>query len=304
METLRQLLPSPSNLIVFEAAARCGSFTGAGVELGMSQAAVSFAIRKLEEDLGAQLFLREHRRVTLTDAGSRFFNDVAMGLGQIRRSITQIKSRARDRHVTISASTAFASYWMLPRLDRFRAELTGIDLRFETSDRDTDIIAENIPLAIRRGNAPFRGCESALLADEILVALASPRYLDRAGRPANAADLAKHQLIHLEEPYRPCPAWPDWFAAAGVTYPSRAQGLLMNDYALVVQAMVEGQGIALGWRHLTDRLVASGTLVKADPCELVADAGYHVLWPRDLPLSEEAAKVRDWLLAERGPFAA
>ena len=77
METLRQLLPSPSSLIVFEAAARCGSFAGAGLELGMSQAAVSFAIRKLEEDLGAQLFLREHRRATLTDAGSRFFNDVS-----------------------------------------------------------------------------------------------------------------------------------------------------------------------------------------------------------------------------------
>ena len=303
MENLRQILSSPASLVVFEAAARLESFTEAGLELGMSQAAVSLAIRKLEADLGAQLFRREHRRVALTEAGSRFFHDVSMGLGQIRRAAVALKSRAQGGHVTISASTAFASYWMLPRLERLRAELGGIDLRMETSERDTDIVAEAIPLAIRRGNAPFAGYESALLADEIIVPLASPRYLDRAGYPATPGELARHRLIHLEEPYRPCPAWPDWFRAMGLGAPSRAEGLLINDYALVVHAMMEGQGIGLGWRHLTDGLVNAGTLVAVGP-ELAVKAGYHLVWARDVPLGEEAAKVRDWVLAERGPFAA
>ena len=303
MESLRQIFSSPASLVVFEAAARHGSFTEAGRELGMSQAAVSLAIRKLEADLGAQLFARAHRRVQLTEAGSRFFNDVSVGLGQIKRAAIALRARAQGGHVTISASTAFASYWMLPRLERLRAELPGVDLRMETSDRDTDIMAEAIPLAIRRGNAPFAGCESALLADEIIVPLASPRYIDRAGWPQTPGELARHRLIHLEEPYRPCPAWPDWFRGMGVGTPSRAEGLLINDYALVVQAMMEGQGIGLGWRHLTDGLVEAGVLMVVGP-ELAVKAGYHLVWPRDIPLSEEAAKVRDWVLAERGPFAA
>lgn len=303
MESLRHMLPTASGLVVFEAAARHGSFTGAGDELGMSQAAVSLHIRKLEAALGTMLFRREHRKVQLTEAGSRFFNDVAMGLGQIRRSISAMKARAAGGHVTISASTAFASYWMLPRLERLRAELPGIDLRMETSDRDTDIMAENIPLAIRRGNAPFAGYESAPLADEIIVPLASPRYVERAGLPQTPGELARHRLIHLEEPYRPCPAWPDWFAAMGCGAPAQAEGLRINDYALVVQAMLDGQGVALGWRHLTDPLVADGKLVPVGP-QLAVKAGYHVIWARDLALGEAAAKVRDWVLAERGPFAA
>ena len=304
MESLRHLLPSPTGLIIFEAAARTGSFTAAGAELGMSQAAVSFAIRKLEAELDAKLFQREHRRVRLTEAGSRFYNDVSSGLAQISRSVSALKSRGRERHVTISASTAFAAYWMLPRLDQFRADLPGIDLRMETSDRDTDITAENIPLAIRRGRAPFRGYESAILADELVTPLASPRYLDRAGRPRHVRELLSHKLIHLEEPYRYRPGWAEWFADAGVAYAAPPDGLRINDYALVVQAMLEGQGIALGWRYITDRLVASGALVPLVGHEFKpSEAAHHVLWARDVPLSEAAAKVRDWLLAQCGPFA-
>jgi len=108
MDTLRRLLPSPGHLIAFEAAGRLGSFTDAGRERNMSQAAVRYAVRGLERQLGLRLFRREHRRVTLTDAGARFFADVTQGLGVIRRSAETLRAEARGDHVT------------LDRVDRFR----------------------------------------------------------------------------------------------------------------------------------------------------------------------------------------
>ena len=116
MQSLRHLLPSAGALIVFEAAARLSSFTAAGRELGMSQAAVSYAIKGLEAQLGASLFQRRHRQVGLTEAGGRFFADVTLGLSHIRKSAEELKALAGGLHVTLSASAAFASFWMVPRL--------------------------------------------------------------------------------------------------------------------------------------------------------------------------------------------
>ena len=74
--------------------------------------------------------------------------------------------------------------------------------------------------------------------------------------------------------------------------------MLINDYVLVIQAVMEGQGIALGWRHLTDRLIASGLLVRLTGHAMLTGKGFHVAWPKNRPLSESAEKVRDWLAAQ------
>lgn len=144
MQNLRRLLPSAGNLIVFEAAGRLESFTRAADELAMTQAAVSYAIRALETQLGAVLFRRAHRAVHLSDAGRRFHAEVSAALEQIRRAAEEIRERGRDNIVTLAGSTAFASMWMLPRLSRFREDLPDIDLRIQTSDRDLDLRYEPV----------------------------------------------------------------------------------------------------------------------------------------------------------------
>jgi DNA-binding transcriptional LysR family regulator len=125
MRSLRAVLPAPSALFAFEAAARLGSFTRAASELGITQAAVSYAVKQLEARLGQPLFLRQHRRVALTEAGERFFQDVSIGLGHIRRSAETLMSRGAAGHVTLSCSTAFASWWMLPRRRWSRSRPAG-----------------------------------------------------------------------------------------------------------------------------------------------------------------------------------
>jgi DNA-binding transcriptional LysR family regulator len=300
MATLRQLLPSVGGLVVFEAAGRRSSFTAAARELGMTQAAVSYAVRRLERHLGTPLFHREHRQVRLTDAGARFFADVSLGLSHIHRSAEELRAIATGPHVTLSASTAFASFWMVPRLGRFRQDLPEVELRIQTADRDVDLIAENIPLGIR-GGAPdeWPRYELAPLAPEEIYAVCGASYRAQHGIPATVEDLLSHILIHHEEPFRAAATWRDWLESAGVDGRLTPKGLQINDYVLVVQAAIEGQGIALGWNHLTSRLVESGLLVRVTDHRLTTGNFFSVAWPRDRSLHGPARSVRDWLCAQR-----
>ena len=299
MQSIRHLLPSAGSLFVFEAAGRHSSFTEAGRELGMSQAAVSYAIRRLEEQLGVPLFRREHRRVRLTDAGDRFFADVTLGLSHIRKSAEDLRSLVADTHVTLAGSTAFAAYWMMPRLQRLRDEMPGIDLRIHTSDRDIDLVSEGIPLGIRCGRPedwPEYHCRR--LAVEEIFAVAGTVYAAEHGLPDSVAAMADHQLIDLEEPYRPAANWATWFASAGINSAVARRGLLINDYVLVIQAVLEGQGIALGWRHLVEPMIAAGLVVRVTDHVMTTGKAYFIVWPRNRNLTASAARVRDWLAVQ------
>lgn len=301
METLRSLLPSLNSLVVFEAAGRLSSFTAAAHELHMTQAAVSYAINRLEDHLGAALFLREHRRVRLSEAGRRFHADVSIGLSHIQRSALDLRAVATGSHVTLACSTAFAAFWMVPRMAKFREELPQIDLRIQTADRDLDLLGEGIPLAIRGGNpVDWPQYQAEPLAPEQIFPVCGASYLSGRDRPVQAADLLAHQLIHLEEPFRSAATWKDWFASVGIDGRRVPRGLQINDYVLVVQSVIEGQGVALGWRHLVEGLVNKGVLVRLTDHMLATGMAFHVVWPREAKLSRSALQVRDWLLAQRG----
>ncbi|ESR23755.1 LysR substrate-binding domain-containing protein [Lutibaculum baratangense] len=299
MDNLRRILPSAGALVVFEAAGRLGGFTAAARELGMSQAAVSYAVRGLEEQLGVPLFRRAHRRVVLTDAGARFFADVTQGLSQIRRSAEELRAQVQGRHVTLAASTAFASLWMTPRLQRLREDLPGVDLRIQTSDRDLDLRTERIQLGIRGGTpGEWPDCDASPFAVEEIDAVASPAYLRSNGHPETPEELVRHRLIHLDEPHRPAATWTEWFRSAGVDPRHTPRGLVVNDYALVIQAVMEGQGVALGWRHLTARLVETGLLVRVGAHSLKTGRAFYVVWNTAHDLPRTALEVRDWLLRQ------
>lgn len=300
METLRSLVPSINGLVVFEAAGRLSSFTGAARELGMTQAAVSYTIARLEEHLGTALFVREYRRVRLSDAGQRFHADVSIGLSHIQRSARDLRAVATSGHVTLSCSTAFASFWMVPRMARFRDAFPHIDLRIQTADRDLDLLAEGIPLAVRGGDPKsWTNYASEPLAPEEIYPVCGASYLADRDLPRTEADLLQHQLIHLEEPYRTAATWGDWFAAVGIERRQIPKGLQINDYVLVIQSVMAGQGVALGWQHLVGHLVESGVLVKLTKHVLATGMQFHVIWPNELAMSRSALQVRDWLLAQR-----
>jgi DNA-binding transcriptional LysR family regulator len=301
MNQLRRILPSANALLAFEAAARLGSFTKAARELGVTQAAVSYSMRQLETALGVSLFARRHRRVELTESGERFYHDVSLGLAHILRSAEDLRRQHGDRHVTLSVSTAFASHWMLPRLADFRQKHTEIDLRLQTTDKDVDLVAEGISLGIRRGEGHWPGCGSARFADEEILPLCSPAFLAAEGPFESLEALARGKLIHLDEPFRPRPGWADWFAALGLPFQDRGEGLRLNDYALVIQAALEGQGVALGWAHLTRDLMRQGLLIPARPERWQGRQGFYVVWPLGQLDNDDCRAVRSWLLEQSAP---
>ncbi|MDI7861529.1 LysR substrate-binding domain-containing protein [Rhizobiaceae bacterium n13] len=299
MESLRRLLPSATSLIIFEAAGRHENFTRAAEELGMSQAAVSYAMRTLEDQLGVPLFRRVHRAVELTDVGERFHADVSAGLTRIQKSAEEIRAKGREVNVTLAASTAFASMWMLPRLAQLRADLPDIDLRIQTSVRDLDLDEEPIPLGVRGGDpATWPRYHAALLAPEVVNAVASPAFVEQHGFPETPQALTRHRLIRLEEPVREACDWPQWFQSAGISYQPQSHGLAINDYVLVIQAVLSGEGIALGWEHLTERQTRSGLLVPVGNHVLRTGQAFYVVWPRSRELNAHARRVRDWLLEQ------
>lgn len=302
MTSLRRLVPSINSLVVFEAAGRHLSFSSAGRELGMTQAAVSYAVSRLEAQLGVALFIREHRRVRMSEAGRRFHADVSLGLSHIQRSAESLRTVASESHVTLSCSTAFAAYWMVPRMQAFREDLPEIDLRIQTSDRDLDLASEGIPLGIRGGRPEdWPDDDYAVLARERIYPVCSASYRSRFAAELSPADLVTHRLIHLEEPYRAAAVWREWFASAGLRPQALPNALQINDYVLVIQSVIEGQGVALGWHHLVGGLVDKGVLSRLTDHVLETALNFHVTWPRATPLSASAAKVRDWLVANRDP---
>jgi DNA-binding transcriptional LysR family regulator len=297
MESLRHLLPSFRGIVVFEAAGRKSSFTAAGVELGMTQAAVSYAIKALEDELGLALFEREHRAVRLTEAGRKLHDNCVIGLGLISRSIAELQPAKTQSHVTLSVSTAFATLWMVPRMQQIRHDLPDIEIRLHTADRDLNIAAENIPLGIRGGHpADWSRYDCAKFADEEIVAIAAPDYLKRHGTPQTPSDLITHNLAHLDEPFRKAASWAEWLQSAGVTLPANTRGLRSNEYVPVVQAALDGEGIALGWLHLVKNYIASGRIVAVTDHVMRTGDAFYVVWPKGRPLAANAKRVKDWIV--------
>lgn len=296
MQELWRLLSSPRNLVVFEAAARHGSFTRAAKELNIQQPAVSAAIRQMEQSLGASLFQRAHKKVTLTAAGQRLFADATATFEQMLHSARAVRQLSQNDHVTLNASSAFNTYWMVPRLYELHERHPAIDLRLQSSDREPDIDAETISLAVRRGSGNWPDVHAALIAEEAIFPVASPQVMSTAINLKTVPNLLHERLIHLEEPIRERPTWQQWFASFDIATPTPDAGLRLNDYALVLQAAMSGEGFAFGWAHIVDPLIAKGLLSARQDWTWRTEVGFYLVWSRTRPLSPPAKQVRDWIL--------
>ncbi len=295
MRKLLQKIQSPTALFAFEAAARHLSFTRAARELNVSQPAVSLSVKRLEEALGTSLFERRHRSIELTPAGEKFHADVSFGLMHILNSAESVSNRRTEEYVALSCSTAFAHYWMLPRLATFRRDNPDIDFRLQTTDKDLDIAEEGIAFAVRLGAGSWPGYHALRLGPERVYPVCSPAYLERVGTPTSDAQLMSLDLLHLEEPFRRRTGWREWFAAQGLEYDDSGHGLRLNDYALVIQAAIAGEGIAYGWHHIVERLVAQGLLKRLGKSVYDVGQGHYVIWPQRQEPGHRAQRVLAWL---------
>ncbi|MEM7215034.1 MAG: LysR substrate-binding domain-containing protein [Pseudomonadota bacterium] len=290
-------LSSPKSVIVFDAAARLGSFTLAADELNMQQPSVSAAIKQLEQTIGVQLFLRGHRKVALTNAGERLFSGVNQGLNGIERAMDAVQEMRQSAHVTLNSSSAFSYYWMIPKLHLLRELHPEIDLRMQTSDREPNLDIENIDLGIRLGNGNWDDCHSKRIADEAIFPVASPLVMASAKNLRAIPNLLHERLIHLEEPIRERPTWEQWFNHHGIRDCKLQKGLRLNDYAMVLQAAVAGEGFAFGWRHIVQNLIDRNLLTGREEWTWKTGNGFFLVWSKTKPLSHQSTLVRDWIVS-------
>jgi len=285
---------SDRGLRVFAAAASLGSLTAAARQLGMGQPAVSHAITRLESSIGTALLHRSRTGVLTTSAGHALLIELKPALARIDEAVALARSGQNDKDVvSISVSTSLASWWLLPRLPEFKRAHPDVSLRLVTADSDAAVDMSSIDLWIPLGRIDRPDLDSAVLCREELIPVAAPSLARQLSDGASGS--TKAPLLHLEERYEPRFNWHQWFAAQDVDVPDHLPGDRSNDYSLVLQAALDGQGVALGWAHIIASLIADGQLVPlAEP--MGTDAPFVILSSRRRQLSPGASALRDWLV--------
>lgn len=302
MEKLRNLLPSANTLFAFEAAARLNSFTLAAEELNVSQPAVSHAIKTLESSLGKPLFHRSHRRIELTAQGRQFYRDVTAGLEHIYYSANDLQLNKARETLTISGSTLFMQYWMLPRLQDFESKFPELNLRLHATDRDVSLQTEGIDISIRLGDGKWADYDVSLFADELVYPVCTPDYLEKNSKITSEIDLLNHQLLYVDEPFRIRMTWKDWFRDAGISEQNMPtnipKGIIFNDAQLCIQAALSGAGVALGWHHISAPMIEKGDLIAPVKHRFAGQNAMYLITPREAQITLNTQKVRSWMLEE------
>lgn len=282
---------SYDSLKIFDTVARSLSMTKAADEVHQSKGSISYQVGKLEADLGFRLFERAHATLELTEEGRRLWHVSQTALSQIDREIEDLRGTTSGA-VTIGALTYFSSRWLSPRLTRFFEANPGISLRIEPLNSVDMMRSLKIDMAVLWGIGGWEGHKSELLLSLPAVPTAN-RVLAEQVKQLGLAE-AVRQLPLLGDSSGDA-GWRAWHKAAGLPYaPSRAS-LTIPDSNSRVQAVVDGQGIAL-WDDLVASEFGDGTLVRLSDVR-VENAGYFLVFT-DQPMSQSAEAFLDWLRAE------
>jgi LysR family glycine cleavage system transcriptional activator len=299
MHPLRRRLPSLNQLFTVEAVGRHLSFTAAAAELGISQPAVSKAIRTIEDSLGFALFDRQHRGLNMTPKGAAFYREVRAALHRVHTALEEL-SPARDiPTVRVSFSASFVALWLLPRVPDFAALYPNIMLHLEESDSDgLDLAAGKLDFSARLGDGVWPGLRSTFLVAERIGAVASPAYLARRPGLSDATTLLTADLIHVDEPRRVRLGWRDWFADLGVQPPHPRAGLTVSDYNAAIDAALMGQGVALGWEHLVAGKIAEGALQWIGADRIETGQNIYLIEQTGQAEAPHLARFRSWITGQ------
>jgi LysR family glycine cleavage system transcriptional activator len=283
-------LPPFIALRTLEAAARHRSYSRAAEELFVTHGAVSQQIRRLEAELGLCLFVRRGNRMEPTPAAVQLAGRVRKAVGILADGVAEAEAQGKATPLVLSAVHAMAGRWLIPRLSRLPEAVGGLELQM--SERLADFTTDGVDCAIRHGRGPWPGAEQVHLMTEHWFPVCSPAFLAR--HPiAEPADLTRAPLLtHTDY------GWGLWFAAQGLDAPPPRAGLSFDDSAVLVDAAMQGLGVALAREFLVVHALAEGRLVRPLSGQLRANADYHFLWRADAAKLPRILALRDWLVAE------
>jgi DNA-binding transcriptional LysR family regulator len=296
----RDALPSLRALAVFETAARYENFTATARELNVSQAAVSKTIQHLESELGCKLFTRSGRTIRLTRTGRDLYERARSALDYLEEGCAHIRAGDKGRAVTVAANTAVSHFWLGPRLRRYADHAPSDPVRLITSDRDSDLTDESNDLAVLYGYEQRMGWSQARLFHEELVPVAARSYLGQADLmdrlPLTSDTIAGLSVLDYE---LQGPGWTNfgtWLEWAGVEDHPRERHRIFSSYALAVDAMLDGEGLALASRPLLPKLLGDGEVVEVSNLRLRTERAYFLAFRPDRKLSDPAQRLFQWLI--------
>jgi LysR family transcriptional regulator, glycine cleavage system transcriptional activator len=285
-------LPPLSTLPVLEAAARLQSFSAAAEELHVTHGAVSHQIRSLEDYLGVRLFSREGRRVTITPDGAQLAEQVRQALSQIASAVESVSPRARESRLTISVLPSFASRWLMPHMGSFLERHPELEVHVQAALGLANFTSDGVDVAIRFGRGPWPGVHIERIAGDSYLVVCSPEFLRR--HPANKLE----DMLHLPLVRTELEHWAAWFKAAGLGNVPRMRGAEYNDAAMILQAALDGEGIALTRRSLAESDLTRGRLVRPFDVEIPAPESYFLVCLPQHRHSRKVTAFRDWLFSE------
>ncbi|WP_205927164.1 LysR substrate-binding domain-containing protein [Rhizobium sp. P32RR-XVIII] len=281
-------------LRAFEAVARLGSFTKAGEELGMTQTAVSYQVKLLEENVGEPLFLRRPRQISLTETGERLAPQVTEAFEMLQLAMAEARGET-EVTLQITCLATFASQWLARRLGNFQLANPNIAVRINTSDTLVDFAREAFDVGIRSGTGDWPGLRAEKLMDVYFTPMLSPALADSIGGIHEPADLLKLRIFDPTDPW-----WHQWLEAAGVPTSSlktRATSFY-GAQAYEAAAAVAGQGVAILTPDFYPEELASGKLIRPFELACTDGRGYWLAYPESRRNVPKIKAFRNWILEE------
>jgi DNA-binding transcriptional LysR family regulator len=290
-------LPPLNALRVFEVAARTGSYAEAGAELGLTHGAVSRQIAALETWLGQRLFVRIGRRMRATPAARAFAAEISLSFDRMIAAAEACGYPSVRSVLRVNAPTTFAMRWLIPRLERFHADHSDVEVTVTTAATLRDELRGGFDVAIRRGSAE-RGSwpqyQAVPFLDEADTLIVSPASFEAAPL-REPADIANHILLGSET--RPGD-WTDWLERAGLPHLAEQRRRVFDHFFVTLQAVADGLGIGIGPLPVLQADLDAERLLTPFPTILVPRTGYVALVPLDANKSSALTKFIEWLVAQ------
>lgn len=295
-------IPPLKALRAFVSAARHLSFAEAGKELHVSAAAIGQQIRSLEDYLGQPLFTRERGQLVLTATGRALVPGLTDAFDTVLETLAGIAAPRAETVVRLSVAPSFAARWLIPRLDRFRAEVPAIDVDIAATTVLADVTRDEVDAAIRFGPGGYAGLYVETLFREAVVPVCSPDFAAAHDLGSATVSLAGVPLLHENGPEhdRDLAGWPVWLRARGLAVRFDPRGMRLNLSAMVLDAAIAGHGLGLGKARLAEADLRQGRLVAPLGPPLDLDLGYHIVTTPAKARQPAVARFLDWLRAECG----
>jgi LysR family transcriptional regulator, glycine cleavage system transcriptional activator len=288
-------LPSLNGLRAFEAAARHMSFTLAASELNVTQTAISHQIRRLEEELGIRLFVRQNRTLSLTAEAKEYLPGIRAAFNDLRLATDRLLRKDDGNVLTVSTLASLAAKWLLPRISDFQQKHPGIDVRITTSTALVDFKRESVDVAIRYGRGQWPGLRADWLMADRMFPVCSPTLLKGKKPLKKPEDLADHVLLHSSSGMDD--DWRLWLTAAGLpTDLSKQPGVSFDIVYMTLQAAIDGLGVAMGRTSYVQDDIAKGRLVMPFEIQLPVDAGFYLVSPEAKTDSPKLSAFRKWVM--------